>query len=151
MWNQESLKCVASINQFKDPDGICSISANSTNIFTGAQTKNIKVWTIQVKPSSNNCSNGSSRRCSLPKDWTPAFLLTLYTPCVFFTLHFQFFEYLFFFVCCKFFNWKMSQLKSSKNLKFFIVFYRKIDLIFKKISSNLDDYLNFLKNSFGNL
>merc|ERR1711892_1132497 len=46
VWNKDTLNCIGQINQLKEPDGISSICANASTLFTGAQTKNIKMWGV---------------------------------------------------------------------------------------------------------
>ena len=46
VWNKDTLTCIGQINQLKEPDGISSICANASTLFTGAQTKNIKMWGV---------------------------------------------------------------------------------------------------------
>lgn len=46
VWEPSTIECLASINP--ECDVTCSISANSTTIFTGAQSKNIKIWKLDL-------------------------------------------------------------------------------------------------------
>ena len=46
VWDAEKMTLSGEINQPNEPEGICSISANASTLFTGAQSKNIKIWSL---------------------------------------------------------------------------------------------------------
>ena len=70
VWNKDTLTCIGQINQLKEPDGISSICANASTLFTGAQTKNIKMWGVTSSSWKKNIKNSL---------WTHALLYTITT------------------------------------------------------------------------
>ena len=49
VWDPSTIECIAFISP--ESETTCSISANSTTIFTGAQSKHIKIWKLNLPKS----------------------------------------------------------------------------------------------------